>query len=55
MTKKIHVLLEKGQCDFDFWVPPLLTVDVDEDEFDRTLWETEPVDELDLRLVAVVT
>lgn len=47
-----HVFLENGQCDRDFWVPLLLTVDVDDEvEFERILWELELVDEQELRLV----
>lgn len=46
-----HVFLENGQCDLR-WVPLLLTVDDDdEDEFERRLWDIEPVDEHELRLV----
>lgn len=41
-----HVFLENGQCDRDLWVPLLLTVDDDDEvEFERILWELEPVDE----------
>jgi hypothetical protein len=46
-----HVFLENGQCN-RFWVPLLLTVDDDdEDEFERKLWDTELVDEHELRLL----
>lgn len=46
-----HVFLENSQCDLDFWVVPLLlTVDDDDVEFERKLWELEPIDEHELRL-----
>lgn len=46
-----HVFLENGQCDLDLCVVPLLlTVEDDDVEFERRLWEPEPVDEHELRL-----